>query len=159
MKSLIPSLEIINAVKQGPNIFLWTTASVADADVVNPNGIKRLLANGLSTFPNNGNTAFTYGSKSLPKNPANCPIIRNWVFESYILADEPFAKVLRSFKTSVLLNNNLWGKLFSSLESPTIFDERFNVTFVPFFIADFNLKSCELENSFNVLYWVIFILK
>ena len=33
-----------------PNIFLWITATVADATAVDPNGIKTLLANGLSTF-------------------------------------------------------------------------------------------------------------
>ena len=66
-------------------------------------------------------------------------ILDNWVFENFILADEPFAKALRIFEICVLVNNNLWGKLFSSLESPTIFDERFKVTSVPFFIAYFNL--------------------
>ena len=33
-------------------------ASVADAAPVNPNGIKRLLANGLSTFPIKGKSSF-----------------------------------------------------------------------------------------------------
>ena len=32
------------------NIFLWIAVSAADADAANPNGIKTLLANGLSTF-------------------------------------------------------------------------------------------------------------
>ena len=61
---------------------------------------------------------------------------------SLILADEPFAKLsykfLRSFETCVLVNNNLCGKLFSSLESPTTFEEIFKVTSVPFFIPNFN---------------------
>ena len=60
----------------------------------------------------------------------------------------PFAKALRNFETCVLVNNNLCGKLFSSLESPTIFDERFKVTSVPFFIEDFNLLRCELLLQF-----------
>ena len=34
-----------------PNIFLWTAASVADADAVNRNGTKTLLADGLSASP------------------------------------------------------------------------------------------------------------
>ena len=38
MISFIFSLEIINAVKPDPNIFLWIAASVADAAAVNPNG-------------------------------------------------------------------------------------------------------------------------
>ena len=52
----------------------------------------------------------------------------------------------------VLVNNNLCGKLFSSLESQSTFDEIFRVTSALFFIANFNL-SCELDNfTFKVLY-------
>ena len=61
-----------------------------------------------------------------------CPVLCNWVFENFILAEEPFAKVLRSFETWVLVNKNLCGKLMSSLESPTTFDESFKVNSVPF---------------------------
>ena len=46
------------------------------------------------------------------------------VFENFILADESFPKALRIFETCVLVNNNLCRKLFSSLESPTTFNER-----------------------------------
>ena len=60
-----------------------------------------------------------------------------------ILAEELFTKALRGFETCVLVNNNLCGKLFSSLESPTTIDESFKVTSVSFFIPDFNLLSCE----------------
>ena len=58
MTSFISLWEIINVAMPGPNIFLWIFASVADADVVNPYGIKTLLANGLSTFPIKGNPVF-----------------------------------------------------------------------------------------------------
>ena len=37
-------------------------------------------------------------------------------------------------------------KLFLSLESPATFDESFKVTSALFFIPDFKLLSCELEN-------------
>ena len=63
-------------------------------------------------------------------------------------------KLLRNRKTYVLVNNNLGGKLFSSLESPTTFDENFKVTSVPLFIPDFNLFSwvlrlkCYIESFF-----------
>ena len=77
-----------------------------------------------------------------------------------MLADKAIAKASQSFETCVLPNNYLCGKSISSLESPTIFDERFQVTSVPFFIADFNLLSCELDNfTFEVLYWFTFTLK
>ena len=45
------------------------------------------------------------------------------------------------FETCILVNNDLCGKQVSSLECPILFDERFKVTSVPFFIADFNLLS------------------
>ena len=61
----ISSFEIINVVTLDPNIFLWIIASVADAAGFNPNGIKTLLANGLSTFPIKGNPVFGNGPKGL----------------------------------------------------------------------------------------------
>ena len=53
--------------------------------------IKMLLANGLSTLPIKGNPVFSNGPKSLPKNTTYCPILCNWVFDNFILADESFA--------------------------------------------------------------------
>ena len=128
MTSFISLWEIINVAMPGPNIFLWIFASVADADVANPYGIKTLLANGLSTFPIKGNPVFCNGPQSIPRNPPDCPIIWNWVFDIFILADEPFAKALRSFETCALVNNNSYGMLFSSLESPRTFDESYFIT-------------------------------
>ena len=74
-------------------------------------------------------------------------------FDNFVLAEELFVKAFRSFGTCVLVNNNLCGRLFSSLESPTIFEEIFKVTSVPHFIPYFNFLSRELDNStFKVLY-------
>ena len=75
-------------------------------------------------------------------NPPNCTILERWDFGNFILADEPFAKALQILETWVTVNNDLYGKLVSSLVSPNTFDERFKVTFVPFFILDFNSLSC-----------------
>ena len=64
------------------------------------------------------------------------------------------------YETCVLVNNNLSEKLFSSLESPTTFDESFKVTSVPFFFPDFNSLSCELDNfTFQSVILSHFILK
>ena len=63
------------------------------------------------------------------------------IFDDFMLAEKPFAKAYQSFKTCTLVNNNLWWKLFSSLESPTTFDGIFKVNSVPFFIPDFNLLT------------------
>ena len=159
MISSISSLEIIKVVNTDPDIFLWIVASVADAVAVNPNGIKTLLANGLSTFLIKGNLVFNNSLKSLLNNPCGCPILCNWVFDNFILAAEFYVKALRSRETCVLINDNLWGKLFSSLESAIIIDERFKVTSVPFFVTGFNLLSCELDNfAINVFYWVVSML-
>ena len=86
-------------------------------------------------------------------NAPNCLILDNYVFENFILANELFAKALQISETCVSVNNNLCEKLVSSLELPIRFDERFKVTSVPFFIAEFNLLSWELENfTFKVLH-------
>ena len=82
----------------------------------------------VSTFPIKDNPVFSNGPKSLPKNPPDCSILCNWVFDNFILADEPFTKAWQSFETCVLVNNNLFGKLFSLLESPIIVEEIFKVT-------------------------------
>ena len=65
--------------------------------------------------------------------PPDCIILDSWVFENFILPDELFAKVLRIFETYKSINNNLRGKLVSSLESSTKFDEKLKVTSVAFF--------------------------
>ena len=96
--SLISSFEIINVVTIDPNIFLCIAASVADAAVVNPNGIKTLLANGLSTFFIKGKPVLRNGPKSPPKNPRDCPILCNRVFDSFILAGVLFAKLHEALK-------------------------------------------------------------
>ena len=62
-------------------------------------------------------------------------------------------KALKLFITCLLVSNNLYGKLFSSLELPTTVDEIFKVTSIPFFIPNFYLSSCKLDNfTFKVLH-------
>ena len=45
--------------------FLWIAAAVVDTAAINPNGIKTLLDNGLSTFSNKGNPVFSNCPRSL----------------------------------------------------------------------------------------------
>ena len=45
-----------------------------------------------------GNPVFGNGPKSLPKNPCDCPIFCNWVFDNFILAEELFAKPYEALK-------------------------------------------------------------
>ena len=66
-------------------------------------------------------------------------IIAIEVLVKFILADQPFSKALQSLETCVLVNNNLGGKLFSSLEAQATIDESFKVTSERFFIPNFNL--------------------
>ena len=63
MISFISSFEVINVVVPDPNIFLWIAATVAAA-AVNPKGIKAILANGLNTFPIQGDPVFSSGRKN-----------------------------------------------------------------------------------------------
>ena len=72
-------------------------------------------------FPIKSNPVFGNGHKSIPRNPPNYPILCNWVFDTFILSDELFAKASWSLETFLLFNSNLWGKVFSSLESPATF--------------------------------------
>ena len=60
--------------------FFRVAASVADAAVVHPNGIKTPLANSLSTFCIQGNSVFNNSPKSLPKNPPDCPFFMQLSF-------------------------------------------------------------------------------
>ena len=83
-------------VMPDPKVLFWIAVFVADATTVNLNGIKRLLANGFSTFSRNG-------PKGLHKNPSDCPILDSWLFENFILADEVFAKPLRNLEISKLV--------------------------------------------------------
>ena len=65
-------------------------------------------------------------------------------------------KLHRILETCVSFNNNLCGKLVSSLKSPTTFDGRFKVIWVPFFIPQFNLLSWKLDSfTFKVLWFAI----
>ena len=81
------------------------SCTVADAAAVKPNDIKTLSANGLNTFRIKDNPVFHNVPKSLPKNPPDFHILCNWDFDNFVLADQSFAKALRSFKTCVLVNS------------------------------------------------------
>ena len=61
-------------------------------------------------------------SNNLPRNPPDCIILGNCVFENFILANEPLAKALQIFETCVSVNNNLCQKLVSSVELQIKFD-------------------------------------
>ena len=57
-------------------------------------------------------------------------------FDDFILADELFAKVLRSLKAYLSVNNKLCAKLVWTLASPVTFDGRLKVISVTIFIPD-----------------------
>ena len=157
--SSISSFDIISVVLlclTDPNIFLCIPASAADAAAVYPDGIKTLLVNGSITFFINGNPGFSNGPRNLPRNPPDCVILDNWVLDNLISAGELFAKDLRRSAICLLVNYNLWGKLVSPSELLIKFAHNFKTTSVSFFIADFNLWSCEFDSfTFKLLYWVI----
>ena len=69
------SSKIIDVVILDSKLFFQKVASVAAA--VNTNGMKTLLANGLSTFLIKAKSVFSYDPKSLPRNPPDCRILCN----------------------------------------------------------------------------------
>ena len=75
MISSISSFEITNAVVSELWIFFWITESVADAAVVNLNGIKMLLADDLSKYSHNGNPVFSNGPRRPARNSADFIIL------------------------------------------------------------------------------------
>ena len=78
------------------NNVLCIPASVADAASVNPNSIKTVLANGLSTFFIKKKIVFSSSLRNPPKNPSDCTVLDSWAFDNIILADEPFPKAFQS---------------------------------------------------------------
>ena len=101
----------------------------------------------VSTVFNNLFAEFIKAPKSeRVSKPPNYIILNNWGFGNLKVADEQLTRGLQIFETCVSVNNNLCGKLILLLESPTTFYEGFKVISVPFFIADFNFLSFELDN-------------
>ena len=77
MISFISSFQICNFVIPDLKTYLWIVRSVPDTASGNPNGIKTLLANGLSTFFIKGKPFFSNGPRNLTKNPPGYPILDN----------------------------------------------------------------------------------
>ena len=67
----------------------------------------------------------------LGRTPVDGIILENWVFENSILADETFEKA----EIGVLVNNNSWGKVISSLELQTIFNENLKLLLYRFLFS------------------------
>ena len=65
-------------------------------------------------------------------NTPNCTILDSWVFENFMSSEEPFAEGLRILEACLLVNNDLFWKLVSSLKLRSTFDVTFKVTQVPF---------------------------
>ena len=74
--------------RRDPKIFLCIPASAADAEAVNPKGIKTLLANSLTVFFIMGNPVFINGPRSLQKDPPDCIILDISIFDQFILVDK-----------------------------------------------------------------------
>ena len=52
-----------------------------------PKDIKTILSNGLSILPIKSNPVCSNGPKGLLKNPSDCPILCNRVFDDFTLAN------------------------------------------------------------------------
>ena len=74
-------------------VCLCIPASAADAAAVDLYGIKTILANGLITFFIDGSRVCNNGPRSLPRNPPECIILDNWVFDNLISVDNYLQKL------------------------------------------------------------------
>ena len=150
----ISSFGIISVViVPDPKLFFFIPASAADATNVYQIEIITLVTNGLIKFFINDNPVFRL--RSLLRKPPDCITLDNWVFDS-LRVGELLAKALRKFVTCLLVNNDLDGKLVSFLGLAIIFDDNLKTVLVSFFIADFNLLSCEFDSfTFKLFYWLI----
>ena len=124
-------------------MFFWVALSVPDTAAVNPKRTKTLFTNGLNTLPIKDKPVFINYPRSLPKNSSNSTILTFFKISCCLL--NHLQKLYKSLKLVYWLMT-VCGKLVSP--SPIIFGERFNVSWVPFCIPDFNLLSCELDELY-----------
>ena len=90
-------------------------------------------------------------------------ILETYVIDSFILAAARILRVTKLFADSLRrlaicqsVNDNLLGKLVSSLELPIIFADNLRTTSKAFFVADLSLSNCEFDHSmFTQFYKVI----
>ena len=94
------------------NFFLWILVSASEVAAVNLYGVNTLLANAMRTFFINGNSTFSSGPRSLSKKCPDCIMLDAWVLINFISLEELFAKTLRRFTISLLVNTRLRKKLF-----------------------------------------------
>ena len=50
------------------------------------------------------------------KTPINCTILDSWLFDGFAVADKPFSKALWIYENCASADNDICGKLVSSLE-------------------------------------------
>ena len=99
------------------------------------------------------------------KNSLNCSLLDSWVFGYFMLADQLYAEAFWSLETCLSVNNNLCGKLVSSLESPITLNERFKVTSVLFYswlwFAELWIRHFYVynESCYNESFFIDIILK
>ena len=130
------------------HVFLWISASIAEAAAVILTGAKKIFAKGAATF-------ITVPANLLnnePKNPPDWVILDIWALESFILIDILFSNAFLNFVFCLVVYDNSWGKLFPL----NIFIFILKINPVWFLDADFNLFSCEFDNlTFTLLYSTI----
>ena len=145
MISFISSLEIIDVVLPDPNMFLWIAASIADAAAVNPNRIKTILANRLTTFPIK---AIQFLVMVLKVCLEILLIFLFYVIEFLISFISWRIICKRFWKFCVLVNNTLCGKLFSSWDLTTAIDERFTSYFRNIFHSRFEFIKLRIRKFY-----------
>ena len=94
----------------------------------------------LDQFFINVKLAFINDPRILPRNPPDSIIAYICVFNDFQVADELFARTFQRLETCLLGRNNLYGKLVASFVSLVMFCYIFKVSFLLFFVGDFDLS-------------------
>ena len=103
-----------------------------------------LLASAVSILFINGKPTFINGGRILTRNPPDCIILDRKMFDTFSLTKKFFSKALQRLEAYITVNSKLCGKLVSLV--PIMFDDNLRVMSVAFFVADFNLLSCQSES-------------
>ena len=105
-----------------------------------------------------GKPTFMNGPRILPRNPPKLFLTAEFLTIISKPMNWMFAKALRGLQTFLSCISKFWGKLVSLV--PIMFNDNHRDTSVAFFVTDFSLLRCNIDNfTFTLWYWVVFIIK
>ena len=137
-------------------MWIYPNATNASFAAVNLNRISTLLDNRISGDLVNWKQVFSNSSRNLPRNPPELVIFDICVFDNSTSTDEWFVKTLQTFSIFLSVSNSVWGKSEVSLVFPILFIDRLKVILTCFFVTDFNISGCDLDNFTLTMFYSVF---